>query len=80
MKKFQLATQTERGRWWWVKDSPYNSELTQNDGEERRRQTLCGKRDNIFVLKNFTFLLTDLFVKDQESSMLTEDHDKTLEQ
>ena len=29
------------------------SELTQQGGEERRRQTLCNKRDNDFVWKNF---------------------------
>ena len=59
-----------------------NSELTQQEeGEGRRRQTLCDKRDNNFVCNNFspnfTFLNTDLFVKDQKTLMLSEDHDKT---
>ena len=43
-------------------------------GEERRRQTLCDKRDNNFVWNNFSpnfnFLQTDLFVKDQKTLML----------
>ena len=47
--------------------------------EERRRQTLCDKRDNNFVWKNFppnfTFLSTDLFVKDQKTVMSSEDND-----
>ena len=44
--------------------------LRNRTGEERRRQTLCDKRDNNFVWNNFspnfTFLYTDLFVKDQK--------------
>ena len=47
-------------------------------GEERRGQTLCDKRDNNFVWNNFSpFLQTDLFVKDQKTLVLSEDHDKT---
>ena len=50
-------------------------------GEERRRQTLCDKRDNNFVWNNFspnfTLLQTDLFVKDQKTLVFSEDHDKT---
>ena len=50
-------------------------------GEERRRQTLCDKRDNNFVSNtfspNFTLLQTDLFVKDQKTLVFSEDHDKT---
>ena len=45
-------------------------------GEERRRQTLCDNRDNIFVWKNnspnYTFLWTDRFVKGQKTLMLRE--------
>ena len=55
--------------------------LRNRTGEERRRQTLRDKRDNNFVSNNFspnfTFLETDLFVKDQKTLVLSEDHDKT---
>ena len=44
--------------------------------EERRRQTMCDKRDNNFAFAllppNFTFLWTDLFVEEQETLMLSE--------
>ena len=50
-------------------------------GKERRRQTLCDKRDSNFVWNTFrpnsTFLQTDLFVKDQKTLALSEDHDTT---
>ena len=48
--------------------------LRNRTGEERRRQTLCDKRDNNFALlpQNFTFLWTNLFVEVQETSMLSE--------
>ena len=53
--------------------------LRNRTGEERRRQTLCDKRDNNFVWNNFspsfTFLQTDLFVN-QKTLVLSEDHDK----
>ena len=49
--------------------------------KERSRQTLCDKRDNIYVWKifptNFTFFQTNLFVKAQKPVILKEDHDKT---
>ena len=55
--------------------------LRNRTGEERRRQTLRDKRDNNFVSNNFspnfTFLETDLFVKDQKTLVLREDHEKT---
>ena len=48
--------------------------LRNRTGEERRRQTLCDKRNNNFAWKNFspnfTFFWTDLFVKDQKTLML----------
>ena len=48
-----------------------------------RRHTLCDKRENNYVWKkfppNFTFLQTDL-EKDQNTVMLSEDHDKTRKQ
>ena len=31
----------------------HSSELTQQDGKKKRRQTLCDKRDNNFVSKTF---------------------------
>ena len=41
---------------------------------------MCDKRDNNFVWNNFspnfTFLLTDLFVKDQKTWVLSEDNNK----
>ena len=44
------------------------SNLRNRKGEGGNRQTLCDKRDNKFAWKNippnFSFLLTDLFVKD----------------
>ena len=44
--------------------------------EERRRQTMCDKRDNSFAFAllppKFTFLWTDLFVEEQETLMLSE--------
>ena len=50
--------------------------------EQRRWQALSDKGDNNFVwnkfASNFTFLSTDVFVKDQKTSMLSEDHDRTL--
>ena len=55
--------------------------LRNRTGEERTRQTLCDKRDNNFVWNNvspnFTFLETDLFAKDQKTSVWSEDYDKT---
>ena len=55
--------------------------LLNRTGEERRRQTLCDKHDNNFVWNNFSpnfsFLETDIFVKDQKTLVLSEDHDKT---
>ena len=59
------------------KNSSLPSELLVNlrnrTGEEIKRQTLCDKRDNNFSWKNippnFSFLLTDLFVKDQKTLM-----------
>ena len=51
--------------------------------EERRRQTLCDKRHNILCLKKNicqtspSFLKTDLFVKDKNAVLLSEDYDKT---
>ena len=49
-------------------------------GEGRRRQTSSDKPDNNFVCNNFspifTFLETDLFVKDQKTLMFSEDHHK----
>ena len=55
--------------------------LHNRTGEERRRQTLCDKRDNNFVWNkfspNFTLLQTDLFVKDQKTLVCSEDYDKT---
>ena len=55
--------------------------LRRRKGEERRRQTLCDKRDNNFLSNNFspnfTFLSTDLFVKDRKTLVLNEDQDKT---
>ena len=48
--------------------------------EGRRRQTLCEKRDNNSVWKqfppNFTFRLKDLFVKDQNTVVLIEHQHK----
>ena len=45
--------------------------LRNRTGEGGKRQTLCDKRDNNFAWKNippnFSFLLTDLFVKDQKT-------------
>ena len=45
--------------------------LCNRSGEERRRQTLCDKRDNNYVWNhislNFTSLWTDLSVKDQKT-------------
>ena len=45
-----------------------------------RRQILCDKRENNSVWKqfppNFTFLLKDLFVKDQNTVILIEHHNK----
>jgi len=53
----------------------------QQNGRGRRRQTLCDKRDNNFVLKNFppifTLFLTDLIVKDQKALIGSKDHNKT---
>ena len=50
--------------------------LRNRTGEERRRQTLCDKRDNNFAWKNlppnFTFPKTDLFVEEHKMSMLRE--------
>ena len=50
--------------------------LRNRTGEERRRQTLCDKRDNNFAFAllppNFTFLWTDLFVEEKETSILSE--------
>ena len=47
--------------------------LRNRTGEGGKRQTLCDKRDNNFAWKNippnFSFLLTDLFVKDQKTLM-----------
>ena len=55
--------------------------LRNRTGEKRRRQTLCDKRDYNFGWKNFppnfTFLCTDLFLRDQKTLMIREDHDKT---
>ena len=52
--------------------------LCKRMGEERRGQTLCDKCDNNFVQNNFSpFLKTDIFVKDQKTLVLSEDHDKT---
>ena len=55
--------------------------LLNRTGEERRRQTLCDKCDNNFVWNNFSpnfsFLKTDIFVKDQKTLVLIEDHEKT---
>ena len=53
--------------------------------EERRRHTLCDKRENNYVWKkftpNFTFLQTDLLKKTgQNTVMLSEDHEKTRKQ
>ena len=49
------------------------SNLRNRTGEGRKPQTLCDKRDNNFAWKNippnFSFLLTDLFVKDQKTLM-----------
>ena len=48
--------------------------LRNRTGKERRRQSLCDKRDNSFVWNNFspnlTFLYTDLFVKGQKTLVL----------
>ena len=50
--------------------------LRNRTGEERRRQTLCDKRDNNSVWKNlpanFTFLSTDLFVEELKTTMVSE--------
>ena len=50
--------------------------LRNRTGEERRRLTLCDKRDNNYVWKNlppnFTFVETDIFVEEQKTSMLRE--------
>ena len=55
--------------------------LPNRTGEERTPQTLCDKDDKNFVWNNFspnfTFLETDLFVKDQKTLVLSDDHDKT---
>ena len=56
----------------------YITELMQQP--QRRRQTLCDKRDNNFFWKTFkqtSLSFADLFVKDQKTLMLIEDHDKT---
>lgn len=57
--------------------------LHKRTAEERRRQTLCKKCEDNYIPKkfpqNFTFLLTDLFVKDQNTITLTEDHKKNLQ-
>ena len=49
--------------------------LRNKTGKERSRQTLCNKRDNNFVWKNFppnvAFCQTDLFVKDQKKLPLS---------
>ena len=49
------------------------SNLRNRTGEGRKPQILCDKRDNNFAWKNippnFSFLLTDLFVKDQKTLM-----------
>ena len=59
----------------------YISELTKQNGRGRRRQTLCDKRDNNFILKNFppnfTLFLTDPIVKDQKALMGSKDHNET---
>ena len=47
--------------------------LRNRTGEQRRQQTLCGKRDNNFFenfASNVIFLLTDLFVKDQNMQVI----------
>ena len=52
------------------------SELTQQDGEERRRQTLCYKRDNNCLKQLFAklhFHLNRYFCKGPENS---DNHDK----
>ena len=45
--------------------------LRNRTGEGGKRKTLCDKRDHNFAWKNippnFSFLLTDLFVKDQKT-------------
>ena len=50
--------------------------LRNRTGEERRRQTLCDKRDNNFFLKKPFAKLhiskTDLFVEEQKKLMLSE--------
>ena len=54
--------------------------LRKGTAEGKRRQTLCDKRDNNSVWKqfppNFTFLLKDLFVKDPNTVILFEHHNK----
>ena len=52
---------------------------TGETGEERRRQTLCDKRDNNFVWNNFSpdFFFIEISVKDQKTLVLSEDHNKT---
>ena len=60
-----------------------NDRNARSNGKDRaslvnRRQTLCDKRENNFVWKNFppnfTPLKTDLFVKHQKTLMLIEDY------
>ena len=55
--------------------------LRNRTGEERRRQSLCENVTVIVFVKNlppnFTFIQTDLSVKDQKTLMLSEDYDKS---
>ena len=59
----------------------YIREIAKQNGRGRRRQTLCDKRDNNFVLKSvppiFTLFLTDPIVKDQKALMGSKEHNKT---
>ena len=45
--------------------------LCKRTAEEKRRENFCDKRDN-----NFTLLQTDLFLENQNTVRLSEDHDK----
>ena len=57
------------------------SEFTQQDGRGKKMAKLVTKCDNNFVWDdfwpNFNFLKTDLFIKDQKTLILSDNHDKT---